>query len=282
MCGPGDMSALVSHSALGAPRKPLVNGLNFWARFSPIKEIDLNGTSLVTGSLMKYLEVLRHCKKLETLKMSNLRFASGDQQNVFFLSKDFKKVDEFVRRAEKLQYFEMDARVQSTSFSSSRQKWLDPWQWHIIIQWLRSSHSIVRVMQLEIMNLPISAFAKLPNNRETFFEDYVHPFVNLQSLGEAITESNVCSLTMGRGCSLGDDGAMLLLEYIRGNRSIRTLQIRHTQISSSGARQLAASITRGCPPLHTLDLRSNSIGKGAAAALRSALQSIHPQAQLLT
>jgi len=276
------MSALVSHSALGAPRKPLVNGLNFWARFSPIKEIDLNGTRLVTRSVVKYLDVLRHCKQLETLKMSDLRFASGNQQHVFFLSKDFKKVEEFVQRAEKLRCFEMDARVLSTSSSSSRQRWLDPWQWHIIIQWLSSRHSIIRVMHLEIMNLPISAFAKLPNNRETFFEDYVHPFVNLQSLGDAITESTVRSLTMGRGCGLGDEGACLLLECLRRNVSLRRLQMRHNQITCNGARQLAASILKGCPPLCILDLRSNPMSPRAAAVMRKALNSSQPQAKLLT
>lgn len=152
----------------------------------------------------------------------------------------------------------MDVRVQSTWSSGSRQKWLDPWQWHTIIQWLSPLHSIVRVVHLEIMNLPISAFAKLPNNRETVFEDYVHPFVNLkvrqcvhllgktflQSLGSAITESRVSTLTMGRGCLLGDDGALLLLECIRGNSSLTTLRIRHSQISSNGIRQLAVSIQK--------------------------------------
>lgn len=63
------MTAFITHSALGAPRKPLVNGLNFWARFSPIKTIDMTGATLTSACMMQYLHVFGHCKKLETLKV---------------------------------------------------------------------------------------------------------------------------------------------------------------------------------------------------------------------
>ena len=50
-------------------------------------------------------------------------------------------------------------------------------------------------MQLEIMNLPISAFAKLSDSRETYFEDYVHPFVNLQVMETAAEMQGRCLIS---------------------------------------------------------------------------------------
>ena len=68
-----------------------------------------------------------------------------------------------------------------------------------------------------------------------------------QSLGNAITESQLRSLSMGRGCLLGDEGALLLMECIRNNSSLQRLQIRHSQITSSGANRLAELIQRHVP-----------------------------------
>jgi len=111
-----------------------------------------------------------------------------------------------------------------------------------------------------------------------------------------VAESNIVSLSMGRGCALGDKGALLLLESIQTNTSIRCLKLQRCQITSSGVRQIGDKVNRyaesdlwscldsscrGLLPLNILDLRFNVVQRDAAADLEKALLSRHPNAELL-
>ncbi|GMH42269.1 hypothetical protein BSKO_10188 [Bryopsis sp. KO-2023] len=246
---------------------------DWWPRPSPIREIDLTGCSFRGVSPLRLLDTLPTCPRLELLKMSGMK-SSLTGAELPFHSRDFVYMQEMVSQfGEKLTNLEIDVHVESTWSSVTLSKTLDPVSWAQLLDWLSCPNSPFKIKNLEILEIPNTVWEEVGDIGEVLIERPDASKENLRELACALgLSSSVQSVTFGPHCQLGDEGAELFVDMIKGNRCISRLSMQGNGMSTEGAKNVVGLISRSGPPLVMLDVSGNDVDPGSAALMQEALK----------
>lgn len=140
---------------------------------------------------------------------------------------------------------EIDARVESTWSSHTPSKLLDPVSWAQLLDWLACPRSPVKIVDLEILEIPETVWEEAGDIGEVLIERPDATKENLQDLGCALCFcSSVDRVIFGPNCQLGDDGAQVVVETMKGNQSLKQLSFQLNGITMEGVKAVVNTISR--------------------------------------
>lgn len=145
------------------------------------------------------------------------------------------------------QVLEIDARVESTWSSHTPSKSLDPVSWTQLLDWLVCPRSPIKIVDLEILEIPETVWEEAGDIGEVLIERPDATKENLQDLGCALCLcSSIDRVTFGPNCQLGDDGAQVVVETMKGNQSVKQLSFQWNGITMEGVKAVVSTISRYC------------------------------------
>ncbi|GMH41917.1 hypothetical protein BSKO_09836 [Bryopsis sp. KO-2023] len=245
---------------------------------SPIKEIDLADCTFRGLSLLGILDTLAACPSLEILKMTGIK-SSLTSTDLAFHSKDFEHIQEMVSEfGTNLKILEIDVCIQSAWTSYVQAKFLDPCCWDCFLEWMSSTGSPVQVKSVIVADLLEYNWAEVQDDGQILVEVLDPVGECIRDLGNALSvNGTVNTICFGPDCQLGDEGAALFLESIKGNTHLRELSIVGNGITTDGARNIASILLRYGPSIAALDLCSNLIDPVDSALLQHINELKHGQ-----